>query len=135
MSGPRGELVALSGEADPEERSEDSDEALLSLMEMYILELCDMWLRYIDPLKQKFNIKYTVYEYTVFEYRVLYSMHLAFACPTAGLDARVGRPRPLPRPISPVLDQLYSLEVPLIELHNYTRLTASKGLTGVHSLC
>ena len=38
-------------------------------------------------------------------------MHLAFASPTAGLDARVGRPRPLPRPIRPVSNQhqLYSL--------------------------
>ena len=34
MSGPRGGLVALSGEADPEERSEDSDEALFSFRDV-----------------------------------------------------------------------------------------------------
>ena len=53
MSGPRGGLVALSGEADPEDRSDDSEEAL------------------------------------------------AVARPTTGLVARVGLPRPLPRPAGP----------------------------------
>ena len=53
MSGPRGGLVALSGEADPEDRSDDSEEALAS------------------------------------------------ARPTTGLVARVGLPRPLPRPAGP----------------------------------
>ena len=79
MSGPRGglglELFALSGEAEPEERSDESDEALFS-------SNC------IHYHAKQIEIS-------------LEAVYLAFWKPTTGPAACVNLPRPLPRHAGP----------------------------------